>query len=229
MVFPSFRCYWETACLACKVGGVGTQRMKMSRSMLERLIIKRPCRETKRRHWNGRGICISYDSQAQIQVYVEYPICSPLCKTLLPPPKLAPESRRLMQMSRKMGKGPLISSFLWPLLTPWLSKTSQWAMNEANWKLPEVTRAQEPALWLLLWNSLWDPREEVFEIWKAAERAEILFPEIVLMRYHWGASVRICLLTTKPCFWNLTTLVSYLFSSFFLPLIFFVEVNNFCV
>ena len=33
------------------------------------------------------GISISYDSQAQIQVYVEYPIYSPLCKKLLSPPK----------------------------------------------------------------------------------------------------------------------------------------------
>ena len=31
------------------------------------------------------GISISYDSQAQIQVYVEYPIYSPLCKKLSPP------------------------------------------------------------------------------------------------------------------------------------------------
>ena len=33
------------------------------------------------------GISITYDSQAQIQVYVEHPIYSPLCKTLLSPPK----------------------------------------------------------------------------------------------------------------------------------------------
>ena len=33
------------------------------------------------------GISISYDFQAQIQVYVECPIYLPLCKTLLSPPK----------------------------------------------------------------------------------------------------------------------------------------------
>ena len=33
------------------------------------------------------GISITYDSQAQIQVYAEHPIYSPLYKTLLSPPK----------------------------------------------------------------------------------------------------------------------------------------------
>lgn len=54
--------------------------------------------------------------------------------------------RRLRQVSRKMGEGPLISSFSWPPLTPLLSKTSQCAMNEASWKPPEVIGPQATAV-----------------------------------------------------------------------------------
>lgn len=37
----------------------------------------------------GKAFALVMTLQAQIQVYVEYPICSPLCKTLLPPSKEA--------------------------------------------------------------------------------------------------------------------------------------------
>lgn len=126
------RCQWETSWLACGVEGGRDTEGKHNKKQVGEVSIKGPCGGTVRSHWNERDICIRYDSQVQMQVYMAYSICLPPCKPLMSPPTLVILIQQAYAASREMGEGPLIFSFSLPLLTSLLPKPSQWTMNEAG-------------------------------------------------------------------------------------------------
>lgn len=147
-------------------------------------------------------------------VYLEYPICSPLCKTLLPPPSVSCS----VQKNRRKTSSLVSYSHCWHFCYP--SLASGLCMRQARNYL-KILSFRQPLLLALVWKELVKSKRGcIWNLEGSWEGRDIV---------SWEGCVTedTCFLVWKPYFGNLNTLIVF-FSSFFLPESFLKQLIHFC-